>query len=535
MHLGNSPLQEYSNQLWDVIVIGTGMGGATIGYELAEAGFSVLFLEKGERLIDPKDGVRGVFPESHLDSKTLTARELQKHGRCSSPLTFISNKTRSTSVPFVGEGSGGSSLLYGMVFERFHKSDFTPRVSHRNHPDLSRSALPEEWPISWEQMTEFYDLAEQLYETKKGADVPVDTLSPSSQEFFHFFKNSNLSPYVLPRSRELLRNCRECQGFLCPLDCKNDASKMCLRPALTRGAHLLTSCEVVKLISAGPRIEAVICNYQGRSLELKGTLIVLACGAVKTPELLIRSKSPEWPTGLGNSSGLVGRNLMRHFFDLYIVFPKHSKTNGLRKEIGFNDWYVDDEQKLGTVQAFGKMPSAQVILSEMEMKIKSLFGRLGVLAVSPFKPLMRWGLDHIFERGFVFVSLVEDLPFPENRVAYSEDETQIISNVSNGERTRIELMRQRMKHLLRPYYYLQLKSAEDVTRLAHTCGTCRMGNDPKTAVVDANNKVHGIDNLYIVDTSFFPSSSGTNPGLTTVANAIRVARHLVRSELKRSL
>jgi len=514
-------------QVWDAIVVGSGMGGATVGYKLAEAGLKVLFVEKGERLMNPADGARGVFPETHVKTTDLCAEELKKHGRWSSPMNFVFGNKRSSSIPFIGEGTGGSSLLYGMAFERFQQSDFTPRDFHSKHPDLSRSCLPQQWPISFEEMTEFYELAEVLYQTKKEAHSTTP-LSAASQEFFDFFRQSNLDPYLLPKSRELREDCQECQGMLCPWDCKNDAAKICLRPSLERGAQILTSCEAVRLKHDDHRVEAVICNYRGQPIELRGRLILLACGALKTPELLLRSQSPQHPHGLGNSSGMVGKNLMRHFFDLYIVFPKYTNAKGMRKEIGFNNWYVDKEEKLGTVQAFGKMPPAEAILMEMEMKIKSLLGSVGVFVFIPFKPVIRMILNIISTKGFVFVSLIEDLPFPENQVSLGPTCPEITLNISEGEKARIELMRRKMKHLFKSYFCLRIKSAEDVTRLAHACGTCRMGNDSKTSVVDANNKVHGIENLYVADASFFPSSGGINPGLTVVANALRVAKHLTR-------
>ena len=124
---------------------------------------------------------------------------------------------------------------------------------------------------------------------------------------------------------------------------------------------------------------------------------------------------------------------------------------------------------------------------------------------------------------------MEDLPYPENRIAPADtgDGLVLEYHLCPQERVRIEAWRRRLATILKPYRFLRIKQAENNERIAHACGTCRFGSDPRTSVLDPNNKAHGISNLHVVDGSFFPSSGGINPALTIAANALRVADRII--------
>jgi choline dehydrogenase-like flavoprotein len=529
---------------WDAIVIGTGMGGATLGYALARAGKSVLFCERGVSSLAGR-GVRGEYAEVHIARKAGGSAdlmdELSRAGRCNAQLVDLSGAKPYCFVPFIGAGTGGSSALYGMALERLFPSDFEPRQFHRS---ASESTLPQSWPIAYEALAHYYIMAERLYRAR-GSHDPLrgDSMfgyvadspgySPAAQELVSFLQRKGLHPYHLPLACNYVPRCSGCQGYLCARQCKNDSAQVCLAPALTNyDASLLDNCEVVRLESSAHSITGVIARWRERDYRLKGKIIALAAGALATPALLLRSATSEWPNGLANESGLVGRNLMRHYVDLYAVFTKETPdVAGNLKEIGLNDLYVAQPRKLGSIQSFGAMPPAQLLVDAMQ---EDLRGRCLPTAAASFglvKPLLRRALDMLFSRAMILATIMEDLPYRENRViGYDTGKTGVRNAIkyaiSTYDRQRISDFRKRMRHVLNPYRYLLLKQAENNQRLAHVCGTCRFGFDPKDSVLDRNNKTHGIDNLYVVDASFFPSSGGTNPALTVAANALRVAEHL---------
>src|SRR5262249_15482691 len=245
-------------------------------------------------------------------------------------------------VPFLGSGTGGSTALYGMVLERLFPRDFTPR---QNFFGASGSSLPEAWPIRYEDLVPYYEAAERLYRVRGAPDPCRDSettrllsplpLSGSGRELFEFFAAKGLHPYQLPAACEEVPDCRGCQGFLCEKSCKNDSVRVCLEPALAQyGARLLEECEVLRLEADRSHVTGVRCRWRGGELTLRAELVVLAAGALETPRILLDSVSPNWPAGLANDSGLVGRNLMRHFTDLYAVFSKdRSGTDRSRKQV----------------------------------------------------------------------------------------------------------------------------------------------------------------------------------------------------------
>ena len=533
---------------WDVIVIGTGMGGAALGYTLAKAGKSVLFVEKGKSHLNNKLSLKGDYAEKSFlgqQNTNLNRKEiLVRAGRWSDKIEDISYACSRRFTPFIGSGTGGSTALYGMALERFFPTDFFPK---RYYPDAEETTLPERWPITYKELSPYYDTAEQLFRVRGTPDplrenssanylLQPPQLSPASEELYEFLLNKGLHPYHLPMACEYVTECKCCQGFLCDKDCKNDSAKICLAPAIVEfGAHLLDECEVLKLESMRNKVTGVICYYQERQMTLRATVVVLAAGALETPKLLLNSSSATWPNGLANDSGLVGKNLMRHFVDLYAIKPKTRQRISINsKEIAFNDFYLFNGQKFGTIQSFGSLPPALVLVENIEQELT--LGQFSFLGL-PFKlvkPFVKFFLTQFFSCRIILATIMEDLPYKDNFVTLSDrtDELgrkQIILKykISEYDRRRIEVFRKKISNLLKPYSFTLLKQAENNERIAHACGTCRFGLDPKESVLDANNRVHGMSNLYVVDSSFFPSSGGTNPALTIAANALRVAEYII--------
>jgi len=297
-------------------------------------------------------------------------------------------------------------------------------------------------------------------------------------------------------------------------------------PALAdHGARLLADCRVTRLEADRTRVKQVICEHRGSTLALRAEVVVLAAGALATPVLLLNSRSGDWPGGLANDSDLVGRNLMRHLLDPIEIWPHPgSAITAANKQIGLNDFYYWQGQKYGTVQSFGAIPPMEWLANRPGARGKAL--RL-------MSPVVRAVYDRFFTGGLVLAAMTEDLPYLDNRVLPSDQPTsdgrqrlrlQYRLHASEIERRAVFL--RQLKEVLAPFRKLPLGSGKDNANLGHVCGTCRFGTDPKTSVLDPHNRAHDLDNLYVVDTSFFPSSAGLNPSLTVAANALRVAAHV---------
>lgn len=536
---GDLTAREAERVVWDAIVVGTGMGGGMLGYSLARSGRRVLFVEKGRSTLPGVPGIiRASMPElaEPLAGRSAEAYydALARAGRSIDEVEDISGRFSRRFVPFLGSGTGGSSGLYGMVCERFFVRDFTPRQNFRDPGD---STVPDAWPISYDQLRPWYAAAEKQLGVRgqpdplrpEANDVGLPAAPPFSadnQPLVEYLRGRGLHPYHLPMACDYTDGCSTCQGYLCHQSCKNDAARNCLLPAITEhGAHLLAECRAVRLEADGRQVRQVICESASGMLALKGKVVVLAAGALATPLLLLNSRSGDWPRGLANGSDLVGRNLMRHLIDLIEIWPQPDcKITAQNKEIGLNDFYFWEGEKYGTVQSFGSMLPIEVLSTGPGWRAKAL--RL-------MNPAVRWGYERFFNGGLVLASITEDLPYLGNCVLPSDRpilngrqrlRLQYRLHASEIERRKV-FMRQ-LKEVLQPFRKVTLRDGENNASVGHVCGTCRFGTDPKTSVLDPHNRAHEVDNLYVVDTSFFPSSTGLNPSLTVAANALRVAAHM---------
>jgi choline dehydrogenase-like flavoprotein len=533
-------MDEVANKTWEAIVVGTGMGGATVGYALAKAGMSVLFCEHGQVSWAP-GAIRGRYPEASFAPMSAPQPEhsplLAAAGRAWNVIDDNSLPRLRSYIPFVGAGAGGSSALYGMALERFFPADFTPRSSH---PEAPEANLPESWPIAYEDLIPFYEQAEALYRVRGEADPlrgegfrpgyqEPPALTPAATRLREYLEDQGCHPYRLPQACEFKEGCACCQGYLCPLGCKNDASRICLEPAIKEhGAHLLAECKVQRLEADASRVTGVVCRYQGKTVVLRAGIVVLAAGALWTPGILLASRSSQWPEGLANRSGLVGKNLMRHFVDLYVL--RTGLKEGLEprwKELGLNDFYVG-ETKLGSVQSFGALPPPAQLVAALQHDLRQ--GPLPLMGAlfRAVKPLVQTYLERMLSAGPIMASILEDLPYRENRVELdpATGRLRLHYAIREKDRERIVQMRNHLRRLFKPFRPTLLPQAENNERLAHVCGTCRFGDDPAASVLDPKNRAHDLNNLYVADASFFPSSGGINPALTIAANALRLAGNL---------
>ncbi|WP_319437523.1 GMC family oxidoreductase [Mycobacterium sp. RTGN5] len=527
---------------WDVIVVGAGMGGGMLGHRLARAGRRVLFVEKGRSTLPGTPGtIRAAMPEmaepQASRSKKTYYDTLARAGRSNDEITDISGRFPRKFVPYIGAGPGGSSALYGMVCERFFVDDFAPR---QFFTDPGESTVPESWPISYEQLAPWYAEAEKLLGVRgqpdplrpESADVGLPAAPPFSadnQPLVNYLAGRGLHPYHLPMACDYTDDCATCQAYLCPKGCKNDGARAGVLPAVTEyGAELLAECRVLRLESDRTGVRQVICQRRNDMLTLKGKVVVLAAGALATPVLLLNSRSGDWSRGLANGSDMVGRNLMRHVMDWIEIWPQRgSKITAENKEIGLNDFYFIDGQKYGTVQSASSMASLAPL--DMMMNQPGLVSK----ALRWSSPIARPIYDRVISGGLVLAAIMEDLPYSDNRVLPSDrpsvdgrQRLRLQYRLHPNEIERREVFLSALNEVLKPFRTLTLRTGENNGTLGHVCGTVRFGTDPATSVLDPQNRAHEVDNLYVVDASFFPSSSGINPSLTVAANALRVAEHI---------
>jgi choline dehydrogenase-like flavoprotein len=518
-------------ETWDAIVIGTGMGGATAGYALAEMGWRVLFIEKGPLLHDrASNGTAelAVVPDDRPEARLA-------RGYWPYPLAGRTTFGEQRFFAPLGCGSGGTTTLYAAQLERLRPEDFRPRAQH---PAATGSTLPEAWPIEYAELAQYYDRAEKLYRVCGTPDPlggPADgaslreppPMSERDRHLFESFEKQGLHPYRAHVGCEFVEGCTGCGAGLCPRECKNDSGRICLMPALRNfGAKLLANCEVIELEADASAIQRVRCRLGDREIRVSARVVILAAGAFMSPVLLLKSRSQHWPDGLANASGQVGRNLMVHAHTYVAVSAKTKlATTGPLKSISLNDFYVDRNVKLGTLQTLGITVSHGTIAYYIRSRLGTLPKALNLL-LKPCLRLVAPILALPFRNAAVFAGIIEDLPYSENRVlpdAEAEGGLHFEYRYPEELRVRSQTFADRLREVLGSRHRLLVVSGKNNLDYGHVCGTIRFGNDPKTSVLDRDNCAHDVPNLYVVDASFFPSSGGVNLSLTIAANALRVA------------
>jgi choline dehydrogenase-like flavoprotein len=517
------------NDLWDAVVIGTGMGGATAGYALAQRGWRVLFIEKGHFLHGAENDSAS---DLSLPSDDRPDARLAR-GWWPYPVVGVTTFGNQRFFAPLGCGSGGTSTLYAAQLERFRSEDFRPRA---HHPLATDSSLPGRWPIDYEELVPYYEEAEKLYRVS-GTRDPLDQasagaslkeprpLSERDRAQFQSFQAAGLHPYRAHVACEFVEGCTGCGGNLCPRGCKTDSARACLLPALSDfGAKLLDNCEVTELEADEHTVQGVRCRFGNREIKVRGRIVVLATGAFISPTLLLRSRSLHWPNGLANTSDQVGRNLMLHAHAWVAVSTKQKLSpSGPLKSISFNDFYVDQEAKLGTFQSLGMTADHGAIAYYLRSRISSVPKIIQRMLKLPIR-LLAHALVIPFRNAAIFAGIIEDLPYSENRILFdgeAQSGLRFEYRYPDELGVRSQLFVERLRKALKGRHRVMPISGKDNLDWGHVCGTIRFGDDPKTSVLNRDNRAHDITNLYVVDASFLPSSGGTNLSLTIAANALR--------------
>jgi choline dehydrogenase-like flavoprotein len=509
---------------YDVIVIGSGAGGGTLVHQLAPSGKRILLLERGDFLTRE--------PQNWL------AQDVFVDGRYNSEDSWDDAEGKEF-APQVHYFVGGATKMYGAALYRLRTEDF----GDIKHAD----GISPAWPIAYDEMEPYYTRAEQLYEvrgargedpTEPPASAPyphpavshepriqqlADDLAAAGYQPFHAPCGVLLDEGNMPYSRCV--RCQDCDGFPCLVHAKSDAEVMAVRPALEHdNVTLLTNATAMsmKTNADGTAVTEVVVERDGQSETYSADIVVASCGAANSARLLLASATDKHPNGLANSSDQVGRNYMFHNSQAVLALSKEPNPTVFQKTLGLNDFYFagkEFDHPLGNIQMVGKS-QAPMFRGEKPGETK-------------FAP--EWSLDRVATHAVDFWLSTEDLPKPENRVTLTDDGRVKLSYTYSNEGPKGELY-EKLKsmlgdigmhsgHLLPHHAYL--KNEIPVAGVAHQAGTCRFGTDPADSVLDANCKAHELDNLYVVDTSFFPSIGAVNPALTAMANAIRVGDHLL--------
>lgn len=512
-----------SGTLWDVVIVGTGMGGGMAGRRLAEAGLSVLFIEKGIASAPAyRDG----------DNELQTPEERLPVGRGGHRFGLrIDDDDDRDFYPAIGVAVGGSTTFYSGSLERLepHDVDDDPAVPHPTGG----------WPVRYAELKPYYELAERWLNVlgtrdPLGESVPEwmprpPPMRPQDAQLMQDLAAAGLAPYRLHVGIAYKPGCSECLGVPCLRACKQDARTCGVEPAVAKGATVLTEAEVLRIEADDRQVSAVVVRHQGREERHRGRIVLLAAGTMGTAPLLLSSANEHWPAGLANTSGLVGRNLMFHADDWVAVWPSRKLSGpGPAKSIASRALYSVEGERLGMIHSTGLSAGYGNILHFLNGWFDaSRWRRFRFL--KPFLRIPARIAAILFGSATILAILIEDLPYEDNRLeidgvreAGSTVHYRFMPELIRRTRMARVLLRQRLGNRL---FFLN-KAA--VLNYGHPMGTCRFGDDPATSVLDRDCRAHGTDNLYVVDGSFMPTGGGVNPSLTIAANAIRVADRIVR-------
>lgn len=491
----------------DVIVIGSGVGGATTARRLAENGVNVLMLERGDWVAreDQNWSVASVFFE-----KRYTAHD-----------TWL-DANGAEFRPGIYYNVGGCTKFYGGSMIRFRERDFNA-LTHKE-------GVAPAWPISYAELEPYYYQAEQMF--KVHGDDTDDPSAPWRSQPYPYpgianepvvaqmasaMRGQGVRTSALPLAVDYAPTgscslCKTCDGFPCKLGAKLDAETAQVLPGLATGKITLqTNARVQRLLLSddGARVSGVEVEIDGTLQTLTAKLVVVACGAVNSAALLLRSACPAAPKGVANRSDVVGRNYMAHNQTALMGLSFRENTTTFQKTLAMNEFYFgapDYPYPLGHAQMLGKLQGGM-----LSANVPFLPKAVGV-------SMARHSID--------WIVFSEDLPDPDNRVLIKNGKVQLDIRRNNLAPHK-ELVK-RLARLLRASGYPVVLTKPLIKHsTSHQCGTVRFGHDPKTSALDAYCRSHDHANLFVIDASFMPSSAAVNPALTIAAQALRAADHIL--------
>jgi choline dehydrogenase-like flavoprotein len=500
------------NQRFDIIIIGTGAGGGTMAHALSDSSARILILERGD-----------FVPQ---EQENWDPEAVWKHLRYRAKEQWVDERGREF-TPYTHYGVGGNTKFWGCVLYRLRREDFEA-VQHVD-------GVSPAWPIDYDTLEPYYERAERLYHVR-GEDG-MDPTEPPRGPFPHAavphqpqmaaivekLREQGLHPSPLPLGLMRVGEdegcilCNTCNSFVCKLHAKSESDVCCVRPAIKRSnVTLWTNATAKRLLTdpCGRRVTAVEVDRAGEVIRVEAPIVVVSCGAVNSAALLLRSKTDKHPNGLANSSGLVGRRYMAHLATMMQGFhPFRPNSTVFQKTVAINDFYLRGRRTdypLGQIQSQGR---THAVMAQ---------------TVVPWVPLRAY--EAWVSRGVDWLVMSEDLPRDDNRISVDENGRIHLLYKPNNLAAHRELVAEMKRILRRLGYWLVVKHSHGAKNTTHQCGTLVFGADPKTSVLDSFCRTHDIENLFVVDASFFPSSAAVNPGLTIAAQALRVADHIKETE-----
>ncbi|MFI4973522.1 MAG: FAD-dependent oxidoreductase [Caulobacterales bacterium] len=513
---------------FDVVIIGSGAGGATLAQRLAPTGKSILILERGEHL--PREAEnwnsKAVFIEHRYRTKE------QWLDRAGHPFT-----------PNTHYWVGGNTTFYGAALMRLRNRDF----EETRHAGGTSPA----WPIRLSDLKPYYDEAERLWQVHgaRGTDptengdeppyaYPAVNHDPGVESLKTHWEGQGWRPFSLPLGVKLDQDhpvtsacikCKTCGGYPCLLRAKCDARTIAIEPLLrSENVTLLTGRKAVRLETdpTGRSVTEIVCETAQGQERWTGDIVVVAAGAANTAALMLASHGPAHPNGLANGSDQVGRNYMFHTLTAMVSMTAEPVSVTFPKTLAVNDFYWRDPR------GGFDFPMGHIQLLEY-MSGQTLEGEVSDWLPPSLVPELLAGA--VAERLLSMLVISEDLPQPENRVRVGPDGKITLDYQHNnleGHTRLVETLKQSLTGFVdhsHPFsqHHFQFDSLLPLYGTAHQCGTVRFGADPAGSVLDTWCKAHELDNLYVVDTSFFVTAAAVNPTLTTVANAMRVGDHLI--------
>lgn len=495
---------------FDIIIIGSGMGGGALAFGLRNSGARVLLIERGDYLPQEPENWQ---PSAVFDQARYKTPELW-YGADGVPFH-----------PGMHYYVGGNTKMYGAALPRLRQEDF----GALEHEGGTAPA----WPITYTELEPYYVEAEKQLrvhgtpgedptEPPRSSPYPFPAVphEPYIEDLHQRLRQQGLHPFHYPMGIDLREGgacirCKTCDGFPCQVLAKSDADLCFVRPALQSGnLTLWTNTLVKKLITdevgrhvTGVEIERSRQDKLGDKEIVYGDTVVVACGATNTAMLLFQSANDKHPHGLANSSGMVGRNYMVHNNTaLMAVAPLRINRTVFQKTIAINDFYFKGPNfnyPMGNIQALGKLQAGMLTASQPLVP----------------RPLLQMMAD----RSVDWWVMSEDLPDPNNRVELGSNGKPRVHWQPNNLVAHQRLIEAGRQMLRAAGYTFTFIKRMGIETNSHQCGTARMGDDPATSVLDPNLRTHDIANLFIVDSSFFPSSSAMNPALTIAAMALRTA------------
>jgi choline dehydrogenase-like flavoprotein len=513
-----------SSRVYDAVIVGSGFGGSLIAHTLVNAGLDVLMLERGDWV---ERGPHNWEQDASVDLTPFYTTEM--------PYRVLAGGNKDVMGAY--SCVGGPSVFYGGVSMRFREADF------KADPEIVGDSSAA-WPFGYSELEPYYARAEHLLgvageagedptEPHRSGPYPhrFNGLSATSRRIADAARSLGLNPFRMPLAinfrdddgRAACVACTTCDTFACAIGAKNDLATGVLPDLIARGLELQPNTVATRLEVDRGRITSVACHDKrtGESRRVRGSLVFVCAGAIGSPHLLLASGLEE----LSPAGHTIGRYLMRHcnaiVFGFFLRHP--NKPAEFHKQLAIHDFYFGHPEVETPV---GKLGSMQQLQSP---------------PVGLVKAMLPWPVGQLLSPGVKRLTgllvMAEDVPQVGNGVAldpsgqkdrYGVPRLTITHHYADRDLAACNALTGQAKRVLRAAGGL-FSYVHHIRTFSHAVGTVRMGDDPGTSALDPYCRFRGVENLYVVDGSFMPTSAGLNPSLTIAATALRVGEHVLET------